>query len=167
MVYARDPLSVRFDPAARALLERAYDADGDWAYRVLGYPGPRFRTWAAAHGVNLSARDRWGEVRWVRAFKRSVFWQMKWYGGQYGLKGQPNLASGGAGSNWGAPWRVQWSRAFDEQRGVVVRIRLHQAGWETSLAGRGKALARGDNWIGIDGHPTDLQSTVADRDWEN
>jgi len=122
----------------------------------------------AARGINPYERDRWGEIRWIRSYKRSVFWTVKWYGGTDGLRGQPNSASGGVSSWWGAPVRVQWETGIrvekPEWQGArwAVRMRLHRPGGATSEAGR---RAR-DPWIGADGHVTFRQSVPDDRDWE-
>jgi hypothetical protein len=169
VVYTRDPLSARFDLPARRLVEEAYEVRGEWAGMILAPPGPRARQWMYAHGINPYERDRWGELRFIRSFKRSVFWQVKWYGGLYGLRATANSASGGAESNWGAPVRVQWQTGVQVDTGGplkswAVRIRLHEPGDATRLAGRRDP----NRWIDDAGHPTFRQSNPAygDRPWE-
>ena len=170
MPYTRDPLSRRFDPAARRLVEEAYEVRGEWAGMLLHPPGPRARAWMAANRISPYERDRWGELRFVRAFKRSVYWQVKWYGGLYGLRGVPNSASGGRESHWGAPVRVQWQTGRQvpvegQALGAwAVRIRIHERGDATARAGRRER----ERWIDDAGHPTFRQSnpSYGDRPWE-
>lgn len=169
MVYQRDPLSTRFDLPARRLIDEAYEVKGDWAGYLIPPPGPRARAWLASRGIDPYERDRWGELRFIRAFKRSVFWQVGWYGGVYELRGRPNSATGGGESAWGAPVRVQWEtgRQLLEPGQLLgkwaVRIRIHDQGAATARAG---ARER-DRWI-VGGHPTFLQSNpeYGDRPWE-
>ncbi|HTX26218.1 MAG TPA: hypothetical protein VME19_04265 [Streptosporangiaceae bacterium] len=170
MVYRRDPLSVRFDLPARRLVEAAYERKGEWVYGFLPPPGPKARAWMSAQGINPYERDRWGELRFIRSYKRAVFWTVKWYGGLDGLRGTPNAASGGKESHWGAPVRVQWETGTivrDEDSphfgAWAVRIRIHGRGGATAAAGR---RAR-DPWIDpVTGRPTFRQSLPDDRDWE-
>lgn len=170
MPYTRDPLAERFDRPARELIEAAYEVRGDWAGYLLPPPGPRARAWMAARGIEPYSRDRWGELRFIRAFKRSVYWQVKYYGGLYGLRGSRNTASGGARSHWGAPVRVQWQtgRQVLEPGQLLgawaVRIRIHDQGAATEAAG----YAAPDRWIDDAGHPTFRQSRpdLGDRPWE-
>jgi hypothetical protein len=171
MPYTRDPLAVRFDLPARRLITAAYDGLGDWAGWVLPPPGPNARAWMRSQGIAPYERDRWGELRYVRAFKRSVYWQVKWYGGLYGLRGDRNTASGGAGSHWGAPVRVAWQtgRQLEPAPGQAlgawaVRIKIVPPGGATEAIGR----ASRERWIDDAGHPTFRQSNPAygDRPWE-
>lgn len=174
VVYTRDPLSERFDVLSRQLIEEAYEVRGLWAGYLLPPPGPRARAWMASRGINPYERDRWGELRFIRAFKRSVFWQVKWYGGLYGLRGTANSASGGAESAWGAPVRVQWqtSRQVEVPGQALgswaVRIRIWESGEVTRQAGRYYGNLDGNRWITDTGVPTSLQSNPAygDRPWE-
>lgn len=165
-MYERDPLSVLFDQPAREFLQRAYAARGEWVGQYLPPPGVRGRAWAAFYGIDPWAVDRWGEVRWVRAFERAVFWQAKYYGGTRGLRQTPNVASGGGDSHWGAPIRVEWEtgarvlRPGWPQRRWAVRIRIHPRSAKTERLG----LAARHPWI-HNGRPTDWASTPADRDW--
>ena len=174
MPYTRDPLSVRFDPAARSFLTDAYAAGtGTWVTRFLPPPGPRALAWMRAQGAEPYERDRWGELRWIRAYKRAVYWQAKWYGGTSGLRASRNTASGGRRSRWGAPVRVEWQTGVRAPAGHAhagdwaVRIRLHPAGYTTRMIGQENAIRRGDAWI-IAGQPTYLQSNpeFGDRPWE-
>lgn len=166
--YKRDPLSVRFDSRAAELIERAYRVRGQWAGMYLPQPGPRAYAWMAANGIlDPYERDRWGEIRWVRAFKRSVFWQVNWYGGVTGLREQKNTGAGSGG--WHAPVRVQWETGNLVRRpgrllpAFAVRMRIHGSGSKTSRIGLEKAIAAGNNWIDADGHATFRQSTPEDR----
>ena len=90
----RDPVSVAMDPAARRFLAAARARPGAWAYTWLGLPSGRWYAWAALHGIALMARDRWGERRWVRGFKRAVYYHarrdgvsLQWETLQSGWKG--------------------------------------------------------------------------------
>ena len=175
MVYRRDPLSVRFDLPARRLIARAYEdkGTGRWTVGFLPPPGPKARAWAAREGINLYERDRWGELRFIRSFKRSVFWNVKWYGGVTGLRGSRNTASGGKESHWGAPVRVQWETGIivrDEDSPHfgkwAVKMRLHPSGYTTSKFGHAQAMRLKVNWINPDGRPNFRQSLPDDRDWE-
>lgn len=89
--FERDPVSTQFDGAARRLLERAYVNEGDWTGTYLQRPSAVWRAWAAFRGIDLEGRDRWGEVRWVRAFKRSAYWNLAWYGYAGGLGGSRRI----------------------------------------------------------------------------
>lgn len=172
VVYTRDPLAQRFDALSRRLIDAAYADKGEWAGFILPPPGPRARIWMTAHGIQPYQRDRWGELRYVRAFKRSVFWQVKWYGGVTGLRGTRNTASGGAKSHWGAPVRVEWQtgRLVDLPgsylAGQAVRIRIWDNTDKTRRTGHARAIRLGENWIDADGTPNERQSTPDDRAWE-
>jgi hypothetical protein len=166
--YKRDPLSERFDGKARELVEKAYRVKGEWAGGYVPPPGPQARQWMASHGILFPyERDRWGEIRWIRAYKRSVFHLVAWYGGVNGLRGERNTGAGGGG--WHAPVRVQWETGLLVSKPEwaaarwAVRIRIHSAGDATSRIGREKAAAAGDAWITADGHATFRQSTPDDR----
>ena len=171
MVYRRDPLSVRFDLPARRLVERAYERKGEWVYGFLPPPGPKARAWMASQGINPYERDRWGELRYIRAFKRACFWLLNNYGRAGKLGTTKNLGAGTGG--WHSPVRGEWLtgiRVRDENDPNfgkwAVRFRIHAGGKTTSKIGRENALRRGDNWIDEDGVPTFRQSTPADRPWE-
>lgn len=78
--FQRDPVSVQFDPAARRFLARAYAADGAWTGTYLARPDPAWRAWGLFRGIDLEGRDPWGEVRWIRGFKRACYWNLAHYG---------------------------------------------------------------------------------------
>jgi hypothetical protein len=167
--YQRDPISVPFDGKARELIRRAYLVKGAWAGDYLPPPGPRARAWAASQGIDLFERDRWGELRYIRAYKRSVFWVLNYYGGVNDLRGQQNTGSGRGG--WHAPVRGQWETGLRVERPEwrtfrwAVRVRIHPGGSATSRIGLRRAERLGENWIDPDGHPTFRQSTPDDRDY--
>ena len=151
------------------MIARAYAVRGSWAGDFLAPPGPRARAWARAQGIDLMERDRWGELRYIRAFKRSVFWQLNKYGGVAGLRGQVN--TGAFSGGWRAPVRGQWETGVRVERPEwqtfrwAVRFRIHPGGSVTSRIGLQRAARLGDNWMDADGHPTFRQSTPEDRDY--
>src|SRR5271170_335234 len=108
MTYQRDPLSVRFDGKAVALVRRAYRVKGSWAGDFLPPPGPRARAWLLWQGIDPYERDRWGELRYIRAYKRSVFWLLQHHGGVAGLRDTPNTGSfsGGWHARVGGEWQT-------------------------------------------------------------
>lgn len=164
MAYQRDPLSVRLDARAVRLVGKAYAVRGSWAGEYLPPPGPRARAWMGARGIDPYERDRWGELRFIRAYKRAVFWQLNNYGGPAGLRGTLNTGAGSGG--WHAPVRGEWQTGIRNAEGLwAVRFRIHASGSVTSRIGRERAQRLGDNWIDQDGHPTFLQSTPDDRDY--
>jgi len=171
--YRRDPLSEMFDVPALKFVRRAYLVKGQWAGDYVPQPGPRARLWMAAHGIiNPYERDRWGEVRWIRAYKRSVYHLVNWYGGVDGLRAQRNTGAGHAG--WHAPVRVEWETGIRVERPEwvmarwAVRIRIHPSGYKTSKIGLERAGREHNNWIGLEDHkPNERQSTPADRPWES
>ena len=153
----RDPLSEWFDPAARRLIRRAYDRRGQWTGVYLAPPTITQRAYAARIGIyDLYERDRWGEQRWVRAYKRSVYYQLKKHGyadgprwGEERLSGWPAVAL-----EWQTGQRV--ARANWTGRRWAIRVKLHPGGSSASKAGKAKS----DSWVG-----TGRQSTVDDHDW--
>lgn len=161
MTYTRDPLSERYDPAARQWLERAYKVKGEWSGQFLAPPGPLALAWCAVHGIDPFARDKWGEIRYVRAFKRSVYWWAKWYGGVDGLTRVRHS------SPFASPVRIDWDttglvmRKGWAARRYSLQIRIVSAGKEAQAAGR-KAKRR---WITNNGEATQWASTIEDRDW--
>jgi hypothetical protein len=119
---------------------------------------------------NPYERDRWGEIRWLRGYKRAVYWQASYYGGTTGLRGQPNAA---AGSGWGAPVRVEWEtgvrvREAGPNLGYwAIRIRLHPDSMTTARIGLHRAVRERNNWIDpYHRHPNHRQSGPDDRPWE-
>jgi hypothetical protein len=165
MPLSRDPLSVWFDPAAARLLERAYAARGQWTGVYLAPPSPLQRAHAMRIGFpDLYERDRWGEVRWVRAFKRSTFWNHKRFGYAGDFRpGDPRVSDrAGTALEWQTGQRVL--KAGWPARRWAVRVRVHPAG-AAALAAADKVPAS-KRWVDDRGEATDLQSTIADRDWE-
>jgi hypothetical protein len=167
--FTRDPLSVRFDDRAVRLIRRAYAVRGAWAGDFIPPPGPRARFWMAWNGIDPWERDRWGELRFIRAYKRAVFWQLNHYGGVSGLR--PTMNTGAGTEGWHAPVRGQWETGVRPTSGThagewAVRFRIHAGGARTSSIGKDRAIRLGDNWLDERGHPTFRQSTVADHDWE-
>ncbi len=63
MAYARDPVSVLFDPGARALLARAYARPGQWAGTRLSNPSAAHLAYLAGLGI----------------FVRALNYQHKWW----------------------------------------------------------------------------------------
>lgn len=165
VAYQRDPLSTRFDGKARALVTRAYKVRGAWAGDYLPPPGPRARLWMAREGIDPYERDRWGELRYIRAYKRSVFWLLNKYGGVAELREEMN--TGAMSGGWHAPVRGEWQTGVRNAEGLwAVRFRIHPGGKTTSKIGKDRAIRLGENWIDEDGEPTFRQSTPADRNWE-
>jgi hypothetical protein len=159
MPATRDPLSEWFDPAARRLLERAYANRGQWTGVYLAPPTPLQRAHAARMGFyDLYERDRWGEQRWVRAFKRSVYYQLKKHGWHDAPRWNEVRASG-----WPAV-SLQWEtgrrvlRSGGPSRRWAIRVKVDQGGSAAARAARAKPER--EQWAG-----TSRQSTVADRDW--
>jgi hypothetical protein len=168
MSYHRDPLSVRFDGKAAEFVARAYAVKGQWAGDYLPPPGPRARAWMIAHGIFFPYQaDRWGELRWVRGYKRSVYHLVNYRGGVSGLRGRDNTGAGAGG--WHAPVRVEWQTGVRVERPGwtaarwAVRIRIHPSGPATARIGRENARRDGNEWITADGHATYLQSTPDER----
>ena len=114
----------------------------------------------AAMGVSPYARDRWGEVRWVRAYKRAVYYQLKKHGTASGMN---------YGTFRTSPWparSLEWQTGARVQkqgwphRRWAIRIRIHPTGRAASQAAR--SIPAGERWI-VNGRVTDRQSTPADR----
>ena|SRR5690242_13973591 len=127
----RDPVSVWFDAAAVRFLERAYRRQGEWAGIYLAPPTQAQLQRLARMYPDYEplARDRWGEYRWVRAFKRSVFWNMKKFGYSDGLRpGQYR------NSDWPAR-SIEWEtgkRVLKQgwpARRWAIRMRIHPTGY--------------------------------------
>jgi hypothetical protein len=162
-------VSIPFDGRAVRLVRRAYAVKGEWAGDYVAPPGPRARLWAWSQGISLMERDRWGELRYIRAYKRSVFWWLEHYGGVAGLRDEPNTGSFSGG--WHAPVRGEWRTGIRVAEGRphagewAVRFRIHPGGSKTSRIGLERAERLGENWIDRDGHPTFRQSTADERDY--
>jgi len=161
MPYQRDPLSERFDPAARAWIGRAYRVKGEWSGQFLAPPGPKVLMFCAAHGIDPFERDKWGEIRYIRAFKRSVYYQLKWYGGVHGFNAERHT------SPFAAPVRINWDtgprvmRKGWNMKRWSLQIRIVSAGDAAKEAGR-KAKRR---WVTAKGEATEWASTPEDRDY--
>lgn len=161
----RDPLSEWFDAAARRLLERAYAHRGQWTGIYLAPPSIAHQISAAALGfLDLWERDRWGEIRWVRAFKRSVFWNHKTYGYSSDFRaGQPRAADhAGTSLEWQTGQRVY--KAGWPSRRWAIRVRVHPGG--TAAHQAAAAIPASRRWVDPAGRATSRQSTAADHDWE-
>lgn len=158
MVIRRDPVSEQFDGAARKLLRRAYANPGHWTGTYLGRPPAVWRAWAAFHGIGLEGRDRWGEVRWVRAFKRSVYWNLAWYGGAAELRPGRRTAKGGAKALVWETGKLVMKPGWPGRR-YAIRVKLMPGG-QAAYA----AVAREKQARRYTENPA-YQSTLADRDY--
>jgi hypothetical protein len=165
MPLRRDPLSEWFDPPARRLLERAYASKGEWTGIYLAPPSPLQRAHAARLGFwDLGEKDKWGEVRWVRAFKRSVYWNHARFGYAGDFRpGEPRMSDhAGTSLEWETGQRVR--KSGWPSRRWAIRVRIHPAG-AAALAAAERKIPPSKRWVDR-GQPTALQSTIADRDWE-
>lgn len=158
-----------FDPAARRLVTRAYEVKGQWAGVYVGPPTPAQLAELAALGINPFGRDRWGEQRWIRGFKRSCFWLVNHYGGVAGLHDEPLV--GAWSGTWVSPVRGQWEtgqlvyRSGWATRRRAVRFRIHAGGSATSRIGKQDA-PKGKRWIDDRGHATERVSyTESANEW--
>lgn len=124
MTFHRDPLSERFDQQAWRLVGRAYAQRGRWTVTYLAPPSPGSRAWAAGHGIDVDSRDPWGEVRWVRSFKRSSYWVLKHHGYAAGLRDRRRVAPEAAvAMRWqtvGPAERPEWGGPGWEIRVMIV-----------------------------------------------
>lgn len=160
--YSRDPLSERFDVAARQWLERAYKSKGEWSGQFLAPPGPSALAWCAARGIDPFARDKWGERRWIRAMKRAVYYQAKWYGGLDGFRPERNS------SPMSSPIRIVWDtgprvmRKGWAARRWSLQLKIVSKGAEAQRIGR----AAKRRWTDDEGRMNpEWGSTLEDRDW--
>lgn len=155
----RDPLSEWFDTPARRLIRRAYARRGQWTGVYLAPPTITQRAYAARLGIyDLYERDRWGEQRWVRAYKRAVYYQLKKHGYADGFRPDQFRAS---------PWpavALEWQtgrrvlRSGWPSRRWAIRVRLHDGGASARRAALAKPAS--ERWVG-----TGRQSTADDHDW--
>lgn len=155
----RDPLSEWFDTAARRLIRRAYANRGQWVGVYLAPPTVLQRAYAARLGIyDLYERDRWGEQRWVRAYKRSVYYNLK----KHGFSDAPRWDQTRV-SAWPAV-ALEWQtgkrvilKGWPTRR-WAIRVRLHDGGSAARRAAERKPAS--EQWVG-----TGRQSTIDDRDW--
>lgn len=157
--FERDPVSVQFDAAARRLLERAYASPGAWTGTYLAQPSASWRAWAGFHGIDLTGRDPWGEVRWVRGFKRSCYWNLAWHGYAGGLQGARRIGkSDGAALVWDTGNLVM--KAGWPSRRYAIRVRI--------MPGGQAAEAHVRSSVGVANRYTEdesARSTMDKRDW--
>lgn len=159
----RDPVSEWFDEPAIALLRRAYAEPEEWAGQYLAPPSKRARATLALMGVDPYEVDRWGEVRWVRAFKRSVFYQLRHHGYASGLRLDADRTSDwpGRALEWQTGRRV--TKAGWPTARWAIRVRLHPSGSAAHSAALRK-VPPSKRWIDPGtGRATELQSQPADR----
>lgn len=152
MRYTRDPISEWWDGPAVALLRRAYEQPGKWTGVYQPAPSQGNRLLARAAGVQLGKRDKWGENRWTRSFKRAIYWNFK-----QDMMGVPDDQRPALEYRHGP--MVKLTGQARKRQLVEVRVMAGGPAVEEAyakLARRRKAFTR---------EPA-LQSTIADRDWE-
>jgi len=164
MTATRDPLSELFDPAARRLLERAYANRGQWTGVYIALPSVSQRAYAASLGIwDLRYRDRWGEPRWVRAFKRSAYWNLRYYGRSGHVDFSVRRAAAGASSPFAAAMIWETGRLVLKsgwpQRRYAVRVKITDGG-RPAVRAVESGGSESPRWV-----DTPRQSTLADRDW--
>lgn len=123
--YKRDPISEWFDGVAVGWLERAYRHPGRWEVTYLGPPSRQRRAEAALLGApDLDARDRWGEIRWVRALKRATYHNHKLYGYAEALRpGIPRASDSAAtGLRWETGQLIRKSGWPTRRRELRIQI---------------------------------------------
>lgn len=158
-VGVRDPLSEWFDTPARRLIRRAYANRGQWVGVYLAPPTIVQRAYAARLGIyDLYERDRWGEQRWVRAYKRAVYYNLKKHGFSDAPRWDQNRVSAwpAVALQWETGRRVM--RANWPGRRWAIRVRLHDGGSSARKAAQAKPASQ--QWVG-----TGRQSTADDHDW--
>lgn len=156
--FERDPVSVQFDAAARRLLARAYANEGDWTGTFLTQPSPLWRAWALAHGIDLRGRDRWGEVRWVRGFKRSVYWNLAWYGYAAEIGDARRIGKGDGKALIWQTGKLVMKSGWPARR-WAIRVKVVPGG--RAAEAHTHQLPRRDRYT----ENPDLQSKLEDRDW--
>ena len=144
MIYERDPVSVQFDNAARALLARAYRAGGGWAGTYVKNPSAEWQRWGRRHEIDLlgpdnastnSGQHQDARTRWCRAFIRACYYQHKWYFyAEDGVRPGDRRVTG----NRGQALQFQVGTVRISPAGLVVgravRIRLLAGGARASAA---------------------------------
>jgi len=172
VAYQRDPVSERFDAAARRLLARAYARPNQWVGTRLADPGVRARQFAAARGIDLGAADKGGSAiggsrgglnartRWARAFVRSLYFCHK-YSGRAGRPIQVEVGR-----------HIPASPQFDPRNpsaggfpaGRAVRVKYGQGGKSRERAVR--RLADRDRIYADDGSQGRRWADPVRRDWD-
>lgn len=140
----RDPVSLRFDRGARALLARAYVQPGVWVSTRLLDPSPQAVSWGRAHGIDVTGPDqpaiagRAGldcRTRWARGFVRALYYQHKWFAPvRPGAGWEKRLTP-----NHGHALQVEVGRSVTDRLGAgrVIRVRAVRGG-----AAAARAVAR-------------------------
>jgi hypothetical protein len=87
--FERDPLSVRYDPAARRFVGRVLGAwdggrNGGWVTTLVAAPSERASAWARALGIDVlriryTGRGSGIETMYEAAFRKAVFFDRRIY----------------------------------------------------------------------------------------
>jgi hypothetical protein len=80
----RDPLSVRYDPAAGRFVTRIIAARGGWVSTTVAPPSERIAAWAMSKGIDpfrvrYTGRASGIENQHEAAFRRAVYWDIRVY----------------------------------------------------------------------------------------
>jgi hypothetical protein len=171
MPYTRDPVSMFFDAGARALLERAYAARGQWHGTRLADPGPRHLAELAMLGINPHAPDHDSaeaghgldcKSRWARGFVRALYYQHRWWSSGSGWRKAKRTVPAGRGAlevEVGA--RVRALGVVPAGR--AVRVRVHPGGQAARKAA--EKLPGSRRIYDAEGTPGARHSDPALRDW--
>ena len=154
MTFQRDPVSVRWDAAAARMLQRAYEAKGEWAASRLADPTPVQHARFYMMGIDVNGPDNASTMsgkrdnarsRWCRGFVRSVYYQNK----------------------GGRPVEVEIGRHMPAvgtiPAGRAVRMRILRGGSVAQRAVRRKG--EDARIFADDGRPAGRWSDPARRDW--
>src|SRR5580658_10003191 len=102
--FERDPLSVRYDPAARRFVGRVLGAwdggrNGGWVTTLVAAPSERAASWARALGIDVlriryTGRGSGIETMYEAAFRRACYWDDRVYlwdkhGGDWSARDRP------------------------------------------------------------------------------
>jgi hypothetical protein len=102
--FERDPLSVRYDPAARRFVGRVLGAwdggrNGGWVTTLVAAPSDRASAWARALGIDVlriryTGRGSGIETMYEAAFRRACYWDDRVYlwdkhGGDWSARDRP------------------------------------------------------------------------------
>lgn len=165
--YTRDPLSEWFDGAAAGWVARAYRKPGQWEVTYLAPPSQARRLQAAVElGIaNLDERDRWGERRWTRAFKRAVYHVHK----EYGYAGEFRPCEPRVSDSAGTALKWQ-TRGLVRKEGWPTR-RLELAimivpGGDAALAAAGHGTPAARRYTAPQGEAFRSKPAPPDRPWE-